>query len=144
MVSAQPGKAAQEMEKWAEQLQQRSARYTELHQRMSGLSETETSADGTVRVSVDGNGLPTELTVTDRGRGADPAKLSAALMACLAAAQAKLRARVEEVTRETVGEDGPGEAILAQYRERFPDPPENEFAKRPRRDNTLAEQEWDD
>ena len=116
-----PGKAAREMQRLAERMQERSRRFTELHTQMSALSVTETSADGAVRVSVDGNGLPTELTLTERSRGVEPERLSTELMACLRRAQAQLRARVEAATREAVGDDEAGAAIVAQYAERFPD-----------------------
>ncbi|MFC5290708.1 YbaB/EbfC family nucleoid-associated protein [Actinokineospora guangxiensis] len=117
-----PGKAARQMQQMAERMQERSRRFTELHTAMSALVVTETSADGAVRVAVDGNGLPTELTLTERSRGMDPERLSAELMATLRRAQAELRARVEAATRESVGDDEAGAAILAQYAQRFPDP----------------------
>lgn len=148
MIASDPRKAAQDLEKWAGELEKRSARYTQLHQRMTALAVTETSTDGAVRVTVDGNGLPTELTVTERGRSVDPARLSAELMACLRRAQATLRAQVEEVTRETVGDDGAGANIVAQYAQRFPDPEAEPSGppRRPSREHQMTDvrEEWDE
>lgn len=121
MITSDPGKAARELETWAGQLEQRAQRFTDLHQRMSGLAVTESTPDGSVRVTVDGNGLPTELTLTERSRGVAPEKLSADLMACLRKAQLALRQQVEALTTETVGDDPSGGVIVAQYAERFPE-----------------------
>ena len=70
--------------------------YRSPQQQMSQLVVTEASADGTVRVSVDGRGVPTELILTDRARGVDPARLSAELMSCLQRAHSKLAGRVNK------------------------------------------------
>lgn len=123
MLPNDPAQAARELEKLAGDLEQRSRRFIDLHQKMNALTATDTSADGAVRVTVDGNGVPTELTITERGRGTDPARLSSELMSCLQRAQSKLRALVEETTRETVGEDEAATPILNQYAERFPGEP---------------------
>jgi hypothetical protein len=40
----------------------------------------------------------------------------------------RLRDQVAELTTATVGDDGPGNDMLAKYRERFPDPPVEEDA----------------
>ncbi len=78
----------------AEQLPRKVHIYRSLQHQMSELVATETSVDGAVRVSVDARGLPTELIVTDRARGMDPARLSAELMSCLRRAHSTLAGRV--------------------------------------------------
>lgn len=87
---------------WAEQLQRTAQTYRSLHQQMSQLAVTETSADGMVRVSVDAQGVPTEMTLTDRARGADPARLSAELMTCLRRAQRTLASQVQDLVTASV------------------------------------------
>lgn len=122
-----PTQAGQEMASWAEQLQAKARTFTELQQRMTRLSATATSADGAVRVTVDSQGIPTELTVTDQGRGASPAQLSAQLMACLRKAQAQLSDQVQELVHDTIpGDDPDGERVVGSYRDRFPGEPESE------------------
>ncbi len=108
---------------WAEQLQRKADAYRGLHHRMSQLTVTETSADGMVRVSVDAQGIPTELTLTDRARGADPARLSAELMTCLRRAHSTLTAQVQDLVTASVsdGDDDAAAQILASYRDRFGD-----------------------
>ncbi|MBC6449109.1 YbaB/EbfC family nucleoid-associated protein [Actinokineospora xionganensis] len=141
MLPNDPTQAARELEKLAGDLEQRGRRFIDLHQKMNALSVTETSADGSVRVTVDGNGVPTELTITERGRGTDPARLSSELMSCMQRAQVKLRARVEETTRETVGEDEAATPILNQYAARFPD--EQQAGAAPLRQHRLGDIEDD-
>ena len=78
----------------ADQLARKVHIYRSPQQQMSQLVVTEASADGTVRVSVDGRGVPIELILTDRARDVDPARLSAELMSCLRRAHSKLAGRV--------------------------------------------------
>jgi len=54
---------------------------------------------------VDAQGVPTEMTLTDRARGADPARLSAELMTCLRRAQRTLAAQVQDLVTASVQDD---------------------------------------
>ncbi|MBV9649104.1 MAG: YbaB/EbfC family nucleoid-associated protein [Pseudonocardiales bacterium] len=119
-----PGQAGQALIGRADQLERKAEAYRDLHHQMSQLSVTEASADGMVRVSVDARGVPTELTLTDRARGADPARLSAELMTCLRRAQHTLTAQVQDLvaTSEVGSQDAAAAHIVASYRDRFGDP----------------------
>jgi DNA-binding protein YbaB len=120
-----PSQAGHALIEWAEQLQRKAQTYRGLQHEMSQLGVTETSADGMVRVSVDAQGMPTELTLTDRARGADPARLSAELMTCLRRAHRTLAAQVQDLVTAFVPDSGDDAAarIVASYRDRFPDIP---------------------
>jgi hypothetical protein len=97
----------------AEQLPGKVHIYRSPQQRVSQPVATEASADGTVRVSVDAHGLPTELILTDRARGVDPARLSAELMSCLQRARNTLAGRVtSSVPSSGNGEDDPSPPAL--------------------------------
>ncbi|GAA1213556.1 YbaB/EbfC family nucleoid-associated protein [Prauserella alba] len=120
--TSDPMKLADDLKQWAQGLQQQAERYGQLQSRLDATSVTRTSPDGVARVTVDSKGVPTELTITDRGRGLDPRELSAALMDTMRRAQAELRDTVADLTVTTVGEDGPASDIVAGYREQFPDP----------------------
>lgn len=130
-----PGQAGRALIGWAEQLQRKAQTYRSLEDAMSRLVVTEVSAQGTVRVSVDGRGMPTELTITDRARGADPARLSAEMMSCLRRAQHTLAERVADLVTSSVpdGSDGAAGRIVASYRERFPRVAEDAAPPRPQR-----------
>lgn len=124
MTAPDPRKLADDLTAWAEGLQRQAQRYGELQEELDRTTASAESPDGMVRVTVDSTGVPTELTITERGRGAEPRDLSAALLATMRRAQAQLRDRVSELTAATVGDDAPGNEIVGQYRARFPDPVE--------------------
>ncbi|MGA9312843.1 MAG: YbaB/EbfC family nucleoid-associated protein, partial [Pseudonocardiaceae bacterium] len=117
---------------------------------MSQLVVTETSADGMVRVSVDAQGVPTELTLTDRARAGDPARLSAELMTCLRRAHSTLAAQVQDLVTASVpdGHDDAAARIVASYRDRFPDISEDAPARparatrRPDDDDDLSQSSY--
>jgi hypothetical protein len=120
-----PIQAGQALIRWAEQLQHQAQAYRSLYHQMSQLAVTETSADGMVRVSVDAQGVPTEMTLTGQARGADPARLSAELMTCLRRAQRTLATQVQDLVTTSVqnNRDDAAERIIASYHDHFPDLP---------------------
>ena len=130
-----PAQAGQALIGWAGQLERKAEAYRGLHHQLSQLSVTEASADGMVRVSVDVRGVPTELTLTDCARGADPARLSAELMTCLRRAQHTLAAQVQDLVATSVlgSEDAAAAQIVASYRDRFGDPTAHPPARHARR-----------
>lgn len=113
--------AAGDLDRWAQNLERKAQQYQALHGRMAAMSVTETSPGGRVTVTVDGNGLPTDIRFSDGIRGLGPAALSAELMSCLHQAQAKLRRDVTATVQEVVGEDEAGARIIEQYTQRFAD-----------------------
>ncbi len=116
-----PSQAGHKLIGWAEQHQRKAETYRGLHHQMSQLAVTETSADGMVRVRVDAHGVPTELTLTDRARGVDPARLSAELMTCLRRAHSTLAAQVQDLVTASVPDcdDDAAKQIVAGYLDRF-------------------------
>ncbi|MGY0499919.1 YbaB/EbfC family nucleoid-associated protein [Nocardia sp. FBN12] len=113
--------AAAELSRWAADLEQKAQRYQELHTNMAAVSVTATSADGRISVTVDANGSTTAITLTAAVRGMDPTVVATELMACTHRAKARLRDQVTGLVHDTVGTDDAGEAIVDQYRDRFPD-----------------------
>lgn len=77
------------MDEWAAQIQRKAERFSGMRERVEQIRVTESSVDGSVRVTVASNGVPTELTLTDKARGLSPAEISAQLMACLRWAQSR-------------------------------------------------------
>lgn len=109
------------LDKLSEQLQEKGQRYGQFQARLNEVTVSRASRDGRVRITVDSNGVPTEITLTDRAKGVDPAELTRAINSTLRSAQAELRAEVENLAGEIVGDDEPANNILAQYQARFPD-----------------------
>ena len=130
-----PGQAGQALIGWADELQRKAEAYRGLHHQMSQLAVTEASADGMVRISVDAQGVPTELTVTERSRGVDPARLSAELMTCLRRAHGTLATQVQDLVAASTldSEDSPAAHIVACYRDRFGDLSQRPSARHARR-----------
>lgn len=124
MMGSNPVEAGEKLEQWAEGLQRKAQRYTRLHERLNATSVTETSQGGEVRLTVDANGVLTELNLSERTRGTDPPAVAALVMTTMRRAQAKLREQVTGLVHETVGDDASGNNLIGQYTERFPDPPE--------------------
>lgn len=101
----------------------------ELQRRLAQLSITETSRDGTVRVTVATTGLLTGLVLTERRQPVPPARLAETIMACVRQAQARIPDLMGQVMAETVGRQDPAaQLILAQTRARFPGTPPQRHA----------------
>ena len=111
---------AADLEKWAAGLRQRAEEYGRLSERLHATVVTESSPDGGVRVTVDSNGVPTDVYFAESTRGEDPSRLAAELMATLRRAQAMLSSRVRELV--PAGDDVAG-AIVSDYEQRFPAQP---------------------
>ncbi|MDQ2586742.1 YbaB/EbfC family nucleoid-associated protein [Saccharothrix yanglingensis] len=123
MINPDPLKAADDLDKWAAGLEQRARSYARLQERMDATTASAASPDGSIRVTVDSNGVPTAITLSERSRALEPTALSAGIMSVMRAAQAALRQRVQVLVAETVpAEDQPARDIVAQYERRFPDP----------------------
>lgn len=121
MISSDPAKAAEELEKWAAGLEKKARGYTQLQQRLDETSVTAVAREGAIRVTVDANGVPTELDLSERARELPAGQLSAEIMGCMRQAQARLREQVKGLIADTVpADDEPARNMVAQYEQRFP------------------------
>ncbi len=105
MISSDPTKAAEELEKWAAGLAKKARGYTQLQQRLDETSVTAVARDGAIRVTVDANGVPTQLDLSERARELPAGQLSAEIMGCMRQAQARLREQVKDLIAGTVPAD---------------------------------------
>ncbi|MFD5829480.1 YbaB/EbfC family DNA-binding protein [Lentzea sp. NPDC060358] len=101
------------------------AKWDELDDRIGRMSVTESSRDGTVRVTVAASGVLTGLVLQDRGQPRPPlGAVAAQVLDCVARAQARIPDLLGRVLVETVGPGDPGAAlVVADARKRFPAPP---------------------
>ncbi len=121
MLSSDPTKAAEDLEKWAAGLEKKARSYTELQNRLDQTSVTAEARDGAIRVTVDANGVPTGLELAERTRELPASQLSAEILGCMRQAQARLRERVRDLVADTVPvDDDPARTLVAQYEQRFP------------------------
>lgn len=99
----------------------------EMAARVSDLKATAENRDRTVSVTVEANGVPTTIKLSEAVSGWHPDRISTEILATMAKAQAKLTVAVTQVAEETVGADSEtGRAVLSTYHNRFPAPPDDE------------------
>lgn len=143
MISSDPTRAAEELEKWAAGLEEKARGYTQLQQRLDETSVTAVAREGAIRVTVDPNGVPTRLELSERARELPAGQLAA----------------------DTVpADDEPARNMFAQYEQRFPgmvddlpgdddgriaelrdeQAPHEEPRQRPRSTTDTPADEWDD
>lgn len=103
-------------------MQHKAERFQVLQGRLAQLSVTETAPDNSVRVTLDSNGVPTDIRFTDGIRRKSPAALSTEVMACLARARAALGRETTSTVHEVVGDDPIGATIIEQFAGRLADP----------------------
>jgi hypothetical protein len=109
---------------WQRQVAENAQRYRELDDRVSQLSITEKSRDGTIMVTVSATGVLTDLVLKERWHPVPEPELAEQIMACLKRAQAKIPGLMAKVIEETLGEqDSSTHLILADSRRSFPEPP---------------------
>ncbi|NHD18902.1 MULTISPECIES: YbaB/EbfC family nucleoid-associated protein [unclassified Actinopolyspora] len=118
---SEPGQQAEELAEWARGLEEKAQRYGQLREQLGNTSITETSSDQAVRVTVDSNGVPTELTVTNNARRYSPEQITTRLNETMRRAHARLSEEVARLTESVVGDDEAANNILRSYRERFPE-----------------------
>lgn len=92
--------------------------------RISRLSVTEASRDGTVRVTVSAGGVLTDLVLRERWHQPQPlSTVAAEVMECLGRAQARIPDLLREAMFDAVGPDDPAvHLVVADARKRFPEP----------------------
>ena len=115
-----------------------SAKWDELNDRIARLSITESSRDGTVRVTVAASGVLTGLVLRE---GA----VAAQVMECLARAQARIPDLLGRALFEAIGPGDPAaELVVADARKRFPEPapPAGWQPRRPRVPERVDD-DWD-
>ncbi len=121
---AQAGLTDAALDRWIADAEQTAARYQRLSADVTAVRVTESTSDGLVTVTVDSAGRMTDLRISERALPGP--RLAENLMSAMRRAQARLAGRVAELMLETVGEDvAMRDAVLSNYHEAFPAPPES-------------------
>ena len=101
---------------WEAGLEDRAAAARELSQRLSLLSGSARSPDGSVAVTVGPSGVVRALTLDEAVRRQPAAQIARSILATLGAAQAALVAQARIAADETVGAGSElGRAVLSSY-----------------------------
>ncbi|RZS29533.1 YbaB/EbfC DNA-binding family protein [Herbihabitans rhizosphaerae] len=126
LFAGDPDAIERGLDEWVAGFERNAARYTELAERVQDVRLTATSADGSVTVTVDANGVLKDAQFSDKISHTPPAELSRQLLGAIDKAKAGIAATVREVATETLGEDARDSAdrIVGHYQERFADVPE--------------------
>ncbi|MDQ2788502.1 MAG: hypothetical protein DLM60_11660 [Pseudonocardiales bacterium] len=120
MFDTDPDEMERRLSKWAQGFADKAEQFKAMRSHVEQVQVTESSRDGTVRVTVDSRGALTGLAFTDRIREASPPELAAAVMSCLRRAQQQLAPLVQETMQATVGGDDPVvDKVVSGYQERF-------------------------
>jgi YbaB/EbfC DNA-binding family len=115
------------MPDWTRQVAENAERYRLLAERLSQLSITEVSGDGTVRVTVSASGQLTDLALRERWHPDPLPVVAAEIMDCLHRAQARIPDLLHRAMLDTVGGTDPSaHLLLAEAEKRFPEPPPRE------------------
>ncbi|GHG30017.1 MULTISPECIES: YbaB/EbfC family nucleoid-associated protein [Amycolatopsis] len=117
--------------------------YAELDRATESLRVTETDPSGAIAVTVDAQGRLLEVRTGPVVARLAPEQVGPRVLACVRRAQAGIAARVEEVARQTVGEDEMAVHVVSTLRERFP-APEPASPPRTTADPAVLSFGWDD
>jgi DNA-binding protein YbaB len=112
---------------WQRDANQKAERFQQMAERVEQVSITESVAGGAVSVTVGHDGLPTDVSMTERVRQMSPDEIAANVMAAMRKAQSRYPDKLAEIVADTVGEDDPASRhILAKAHETFPPPEESD------------------
>lgn len=107
---------------WLAEVADNVRRYGLLRERATELSITESSGDGTIRVTVSASGLLTDLVLRERWNPVPLPELATEIMDCLQRAQARIPELLRQAVVDTVGPNDPAaQLLLDDARRRFGD-----------------------
>ncbi|MBX6748536.1 MAG: YbaB/EbfC family nucleoid-associated protein [Micromonosporaceae bacterium] len=108
------------IDQWESDLADRVARANALASRLVELRATGRDRDGLVEVSVDANGVPLDLWLSEGVREWAASEIARQILTAMRAAHADLADQVADAARDTYGSDSPvAAAIATRMRERF-------------------------
>jgi DNA-binding protein YbaB len=121
------------IEDWERNAGQKAARFQQMAEQVEQVSITESVAGGAVSVTVGHNGIPTDVSMTERVLQMRPEEIASSVMAAIRKAQSRYPEQLAEILADTVGEDDPASRyLLATAEEHFPpvEEPEEPDAER--------------
>lgn len=130
----------QALDQWVAENEAKARRFQEMRAGVEQVSTTETSRDGIVTVTVDAGGTMTDLHITEGMKQTSGSKLASEVLNTMRRAQARLADQVAEVVSSTVGDDeSTMDTVLSGYRNRFPEPDQDEEISGPPRTRGVQE-----
>jgi hypothetical protein len=113
------------LDRWVADAETKAEQYRALSVGVGQVSVTETSPDGLITVTVNAGGVLTDLRISERATGMPGPRTASTVLATMRRAQARIVAQVADIMRSTIGDDpAMVDAVLADYRDKFPEPVE--------------------
>lgn len=123
------GGSEQMLSQWETSIKQKAERYQDMAQRVQGLSITETSKDGSIRLTIGSNGILSSVDIAESAREKRMSEVSAEIMRTLQRAQSRIPELLQQAMAETIGtQDETANVIFAEAKKNFPAPPAEEQA----------------
>ncbi|MER7418321.1 YbaB/EbfC family nucleoid-associated protein [Micromonospora peucetia] len=122
--------AARRVDSWEASFADRARRTRSLTSRIQSLTGTARSPDRMVEATVDSSGQLVALRLDERTRQHSATHIAEQIVATARAACAALLRQVTEATRETLGDDPAGAAIVESYQRRVHPEPGGDGAAR--------------
>ncbi|MGM1063913.1 YbaB/EbfC family nucleoid-associated protein [Saccharothrix sp. Mg75] len=121
------GASERMLSQWQRSVEEKAERYQEMATRVQGMSISETSRDGSVRLTIGSNGILTNLEIAESARDKRMAEVSAEVMRTLQRAQSRIPELLQQAMSETIGtRDETANALFDQAKRTFPAPPHEE------------------
>ncbi|NUT52035.1 MAG: hypothetical protein HOV94_32785 [Saccharothrix sp.] len=115
-----PDEVERMITEWRAGVAEQAERFDAARRAIDGVSVTETAAGGAIVLTVASSGIPTDLRLGDGVDRMKPDQVAAQIMACLRRAQTRLADHVGSVVVDAIGDAAGGQAIVEEYRHRFP------------------------
>ncbi|NUT53914.1 MAG: YbaB/EbfC family nucleoid-associated protein [Saccharothrix sp.] len=117
---------------WQRDIEQKAERYQEMATRVQGMTISETSRDGSVRLTIGSNGILTHLEIAESARDKRMAEVSAEVMRTLQRAQSRIPELLQQAMAETIGtQDRTATVLFDEAKRNFPAPPHEDPAPPP-------------
>lgn len=112
------------LDQWQQSIEQKAERYQAMASRVQGMSITESSRDGMVRLTIGSNGILTHLEIAESARDKRMAEVSAEVMRTLQRAQSRIPELLQQAMAETIGtQDETANVLFNEAKRNFPAPP---------------------
>lgn len=117
---------------WQRSIQEKAERYQEMATRVQGMTISESSRDGSVRLTIGSNGILTNLEIAESAKDKRMAEVSAEVMRTLQRAQARIPELLQQAMAETIGtQDETANVLFDEAKRNFPAPPHEDVPPPP-------------
>ncbi|MER5265341.1 YbaB/EbfC family nucleoid-associated protein [Actinosynnema sp. NPDC002837] len=121
------GASERMLSQWQQSIEQKAERYQEMAARVQGMTISEASRDGSVKLTIGSNGILTHLEIAESARDKRMAEVSAEVMRTLQRAQARIPELLQQAMAETIGtQDETANVLFNEAKRNFPTPPHEE------------------